>query len=303
MKHIRGADLNLLLAAFVLLEERQVSKAADRYHLSQPAMSRMLQRLRDTFGDELLVRTRGGFEPTVRGRYILHELGELLPRLDALLRGGLFDPTEAEDTFRVACTDYATTILGPRLFERVFREAPNVSMDVVAWHDHAFEAIEHGRLDLVLWPNEVPDTLYSETLFEDDFVCMMSSDHPSGDGPLVLRDYLRFPHAVVSVLGGKQTIVEQRLHDMGVRRAAGLRVSYFSGAITAIARTALIATVPRRLAMLYRDRANIRIVEAPAMFGKLSYKMVWHPRADGDLALQWLRQTIRAAANDIDSIA
>lgn len=301
LTHIRAADLNLLLPALVLLEERQVSKAADRYHLSQPAMSRALQRLRDMFGDELLVRTRDGFEPTMRGRHVLQELSEVLPRLDALLRGGRFDPGSAHDEFRIAGTDYAITVLGPCLFRRIFQEAPGVSLDVVSWRDTSFEDLERGRLDLVLWPNEVPDALCSEPLFEDDFVCLVSSDHPTGAGPIALRDYLRAPHVVVSVLEGSQTLVERRLLEVAnSRRVVGLRVPYFAGAVAAIAHTPLILTVPRRFAELYRDRPDLRTVEAPRELGRITYLMSWHPRTDSDVASQWLRAVIRTTADAVN---
>lgn len=299
LTHIRAADLNLLLPAVMLLEERQVSKAAERYHLSQPAMSRALQRLRDMFGDELLVRAKEGFELTARGRNVLHELSDVLPRLDALLRGGRFDPGSAQDNFRIACTDYATMVLGPHLFRRVFQEAPGVSVDVVGWHDQSFDDLDHGRLDLVFWPNEVPDSLRSEPLFEDDFVCVLSSDNPIATGPITLRDYLRSPHVVVSVLDGVQTLVERRLQDVDSRRAVGLRVPYFAGAVTAIANTKLILTVPRRFATLYRERTDLRIVEAPLELGRMTYLMAWHPRADSDVASQWLRTAIRESAINV----
>jgi DNA-binding transcriptional LysR family regulator len=148
-------------------------------------MSRVLLRLRETFGDELLVRTRGGYEPTPRGLRIQSELAELLPRLEALLRGDAFDPSTANRHFGVHCTHFATSLFGPVLFPRFFREAPGVSLTVVPVSAHSFADVEQGRADLVFSGVVAPCALRWETLFEEEFACLMSRDHPlTGDrGP------------------------------------------------------------------------------------------------------------------------
>jgi len=110
MAHTRTTDLNLLTALEVLLEERHVSRAAEQYNLSQPAMSRTLQRLRETFGDELLVRTATGYELTPRARTIQRELGQILPRINALLHGDRFDPAMCTDVLNLSGTDYAAIV-------------------------------------------------------------------------------------------------------------------------------------------------------------------------------------------------
>src|SRR5215470_5662600 len=111
LTQLRQADLNLLVVFAVLAEERSVSRAARRLLLSQPAVSRALARLRDTFHDDLLVRTGSGFELTPHGRRLLTELEVMLPRLDRLLSGGSFDPAREEANFRIAATDYASHVL------------------------------------------------------------------------------------------------------------------------------------------------------------------------------------------------
>src|SRR5258706_15127033 len=104
---LRQADLNLLIVFTVLAEERNVTRAAARLALSQPAVSRALQRLRDMFHDDLLVRSAEGYEPTPKGQRLLQELESTLPRLDRLLSGSDFDPASEETTFRIALTDHA----------------------------------------------------------------------------------------------------------------------------------------------------------------------------------------------------
>src|SRR3982074_3707373 len=123
--HLRNLDLNLLHPLHALLEEQHVTRAAKRSFLSQPAMSRALERLREMFGDPLLVRSGGTYERTVRGERVLRELETLTPRLEAMVRGEPFDPARSQERFRVAITDHASMILMPSLVARVRRTAPN----------------------------------------------------------------------------------------------------------------------------------------------------------------------------------
>ena len=134
LTHVREADLNLLQPLHALLEERQVTRAASRCGLSQPAMSRAFERLRETFHDELLVRTEGRYERTARGERLLAELQDLLPRLETAIRGDRFDPATSKDRFRIATTDYAGAILLPKLLEDISSVAPRVRLEVVAWN-------------------------------------------------------------------------------------------------------------------------------------------------------------------------
>jgi DNA-binding transcriptional LysR family regulator len=148
--HINRADLNLLHTLFALLEERHVTRAGRRCFVSQPAMSRALERLREMFGDELLIRAGRGYERTARGERILRDLESLLPRLELLLKGEQFDPALSEERFHVTMTDHACVVLLPDLMRRVAGAAPGSRLEVVPWNDARFEDVEAGRLDLVL---------------------------------------------------------------------------------------------------------------------------------------------------------
>ncbi|MCM2388424.1 LysR family transcriptional regulator [Streptomyces albipurpureus] len=334
MTHIRNADLNLLEALAVLLEERHVSRAAARFHLSQSAMSRTLQRLRDTFGDELLVRAGSGYEPTPRGRQIQSELADILPRLESLLRGNPFDPATAIGNFRVQCTDHATAVLGPRIFRQVCQTAPQLTLNVTPFGDHTFPDVEQGRADLAISGVTAPKSLHWETLFEEEFVCLMAADHPlvRGGGPalaveagaagvgasladpeavgeqraaggrLALADFLDYRHVVVAVLGDEQTMVDRRLAELGRRRSVGLRVPFFSAAATALPGTELIATLPRQATAAYARDPAYRVVEAPGELPPFPYGIAWHPRMDADPGHRWLRDIVRSAAAELPGV-
>jgi DNA-binding transcriptional LysR family regulator len=292
--HIENVDLNLLKALGVLLEERHVSRAASRSHLSQSAMSRTLGRLRETFGDELLVRTGSGYELTPRARVIQRELEVLLPRLQSLVRGEDFDPATATDTVRMHCTDYAATVLGRGLFQELFHRAPHLSVTIEALSPHTFEDIERGRLDLALTPIRPPVSLRWQPLFDEEYVCVLAREHPLTRERLTLADLARFPHVSVAVFPTEVMIADRRLHELGVHPESGLKVPYFSAAVAALPGTTLIAMLPRRFAQRHCAAGELRIADAPDGFEPFAYGMTWHPRLDTDPAHTWVRSLIRS---------
>jgi DNA-binding transcriptional LysR family regulator len=198
LRHVHRSDLNLLPALAVLLEERSISKAAARHNLSQPAMSRLLRRVRETFGDELLIRTVIGYELTARGRRLQEELQSVLPELDRMLRGNVFNPATAEDTFRLCTVDAGSMLIAARLPRRLKSIAPNTQLELIAWHDKAFEDVTHGRVDVVLWGNPVPPPLLSQELLQDDVVCVICKKHPIGDRAMTQKQYLTYPHVLLT---------------------------------------------------------------------------------------------------------
>ncbi|HEV2375344.1 MAG TPA: LysR family transcriptional regulator [Streptosporangiaceae bacterium] len=300
MTHDESADLNLLPLLGILLEERHISRAAARAHMSQSAMSRSLQRLRTTLHDDLLVRTGNGYELTPRARTILRELESMLPRLRALVRGGEFEPATADDTVRVNCTDYATTILGDQgLFQQIFRQAPHLSMVIEPLSRHTFDDLERGRIDLALSPVKAPTPMRWTKIFEEDFVCVVWRDHPVREEQFTLEHLAEYPHSSVVVLPAEEMLVEQQLQDLGVRPPSGLRAPYFTAAAIALRGTELIATMPRRLAHLYEADPTLRVARAPAEFQPFAYCMIWHPRLDTDPVHSWVRSRVLAAGAEL----
>jgi DNA-binding transcriptional LysR family regulator len=295
MTHIDRVDLNLLGPLAALLEERHVSHAAESAGMSQPAMSRALQRLRRTLGDELLVRTPSGYQLTPRGERVQRRLAAILPQLETLFAPESFDPAEAAEAFRLAGTDYSS-VFTPAVFQRVFRNSPNSTLRFRSWHDSVFEDLDHGRVDLVFYGVSAPlAALRTQHLFDDRFVCVMTHDHPLADREqLGLDDYLRSTHVIVDTGDGRQTVIEERLERLGTPRKAGLMVPYHSAAAPAVAGTSLIATLPSRLLADPGFPPWLRVVPAPEEIRPLNYQMSWHSRLDDDPAQRWLRDTVRA---------
>ena len=299
---LRQADLNLLVVFSVLAEERNVSRAANRLLLSQPAVSRALQRMRDTFHDDLLVRTASGYEPTPQGERLLRELEIMLPKLDRLISGSTFDPKTEHCSFRIAATDNATSIIAPVLCREVLPVAKQVRFTFASWRGDVFEDLSHGRLDLALVGDEgyVPSPLLTEAIYEEELVCVVAAEAPY-QRQVTLKQYLAAEHIGVDVAEGSQHIPEKRLAAHGHRRRTVITLPYFGAAMRCIPGTRLILTAPKRFARAEAENGRIKILKAPAELTGFKYLMIWHPRVNSDAAHTWLRGEIRRIGRKISS--
>jgi DNA-binding transcriptional LysR family regulator len=295
--HLEGVDLNLLPPLAALLEERQVTRAAERLGLSQPAMSRALARLRELLDDQLLVRAGSGYVLTPRAERIQRQLTGLMPQLETLFAAEVFDPATAEEHYRLAATDYALLLFLHQVARDVNKLSPNSALRIESPRDAVFDDVLHGRLDLSFYVAVPPAAFSQELLFDDICVCVLSADHPLAKRKrLRLDEYLRCPHLVIDIIDGEQPLIAGRLRELGVARRAGLTWPLNSGALSALQGTNLVATLNKRLVDRYADNPALAVVSAPVELEPFQYFMFWHPRLDHDLAQQWLRGTIHSAA-------
>ena len=293
--HLRNVDLNLIHPLHALLEECHVTRAAKRSFLSQSAMSRALERLREMFGDPLLVRNGRGYERTVRGERLLRELESLMPRLEDMVRGERFDPAQSQEVFRVAMSDHASMIVLPSLLASVRKAATHVKLEVSAARAETYPDVVAGRINTYLCAEEAPPSLESETLFTLDFVCLVGAALRVPARRLTLKQYLEFQHVLVELREGQQALVDRALSQLGAKRHVAITLPFFVPAILAIAQTDLVLTVPRRLAEITAAMAGVRVVEAPREIKSFPYFMAWHPRLTNEPAHKWFREQLRAA--------
>src|SRR5580692_6683141 len=215
--HLRNLDLNLLHPLHALLEECHVTRAAKRSFLSQSAMSRALERLREMFEDPLLVRNGRGYERTARGERVLRELESLMPRLEDMVRGERFDPAQSQEVFRVAMSDHASMIVLPSLLASVRKAATHVKLEVSAARAETYADVVAGRINTYLCAEEAPPSLESETLFTLDFVCLIGAALRVPARRLTLKQYLEFQHVLVEIREGQQALVDRALSQLGAR--------------------------------------------------------------------------------------
>ena len=295
--HFRNVDLNLLIPLKALLHERNVTRAAERVHLSQSAMSRALERLRSELGDELLVRVGRGYELTPRGCALLEELGQVMPRLARLWAGEQFSPAQSEAHIRLAMTDYASSVVLPPLAEVLARTAPGITLEVVPWHERIHE--DHGltaATHLILSPLAVPSTLRVEPLFEDVFLCVAGRELRRGKGTISMEEYLGFRHISVETLPHQQNLIDRSLSEAGQRRRVAVHLPYLLAAIRMLETTDLVLTLPARIAEAVPGLSGLSGLprfKAPKEIPPIRYSMVWHPRFDSDTLHGWMRETVR----------
>lgn len=296
--NLKALDANLLVALEVLLREESVTEAARELGRSQSAMSHALNRLRDLFDDELLVRSGRGMVRTGRGDELVGPLREALDNLEQVVtKGGEFDPEKSHASFEIATNDYAQFVLLPPLVERLQRRAPGIDLRVrELGSDPPTRRLATGEIDLALTlglPEHVPESLYRRDLFQLDLISVVRRDHPVVGDKLELDVFCELSHILVSPLGDDYGVVDSTLRKMGRSRRVAVVVPHFMVAPHLVASTDMVLTTARSVARSFSDLLPIRLLEPPMELTRGTVSMVWHPRSHGEECHRWLRRLIR----------
>jgi DNA-binding transcriptional LysR family regulator len=258
-------------------------------------MSRALERLREAFSDDLLVRFGKRYSLTPRGSALLEELNLLLPKVEGLWRKKPFSAASATGCLKLAMTDQMTALLLPALIATMSREAPNVDLQIVQWHETTFQNLLAGQLDLVVSPLTAPFPLLVEGILPERFVCLVSRSHPFRKKSFTLAQYLAEKHIILEVEPGQQTLVDRPLSALGKRRKAALRLPFYVLALDAVENTSLVLTIPERLAIRRMNPLKTRLVQAPEEIPPYHQSMSWPDRLNVDPLHSWFRDCLRAA--------
>ncbi|WP_275288890.1 LysR family transcriptional regulator [Halomonas elongata] len=288
-------DIGLLTAFEALFEECNVSRAADRLGITQPALSGRLTRLRTVFGDQLFVPIAGrGMAPTPRA----NELGTTLPRLLGQLREFIgpspaFDPAESDREFVVAAYDNPAIMLGPDIVPALKRAAPHVRVTFVLPDPETItQALDHGDIDMVIGlPRSEDEGLIGRTLFTDDFVTAQRRGHPRGDHPVTLDEFCAAEHVLVSTSGGGyEGAVDRALDKLGRTRHVSLSVQSYALAPIILDSSDHLCTLPGRF--LRRFETMLDLFAPPLDVGTVELYALWHPRMKDDPAHRWFRNLV-----------
>ncbi|WP_170929364.1 MULTISPECIES: LysR family transcriptional regulator [unclassified Pseudomonas] len=293
MNDLRRIDLNLLVILDALLGEQHVTRAAERLHLSQPAVSHALARLRDLLGDPLLVRAGSGLAPTARALELAAPLAETLAQVQSLLAPNTFDPASARRTFRLAMSDYGAAIILPGLIRTLRAEAPGIDLQIShASREGMVEGLLNGDIDLAagVLP-ELPGELRSTPLFEERYVCLLDRQSLPAGGVLDLPTYLSRPHVLLEMRGSGTPEIERTLTALRERRRVAISLPHWSVAPRFISGTDLILTVASR-ALNEVDDESLIVVPPPFEIAPFTFVSAWHKRRGGDQALNWLNRRI-----------
>lgn len=286
---IRTLDLNLLKALDALIEEGSVTRAARRLSLTQPAVSGMLTRLRDYFGDPLFIRVQSGMIPTLRASELAGPVKQILTDISVLLAPADFDPASAQLTYTIAATDYALKAVIVPLIAVLKKRAPNIRVAVRSPdNDRLFQQLEHGDIDLaLLTPQTTPAALHSRPLYQENYVCLMRCDHPAAAaGFITLEQFCAQEHILVSGQGGFWGATDEALAKMNLTRRVGMSVNSFLVLPEILRMTDMIAVVPQRLA---GNSDHLAVMAVPLEVPGFTKSMAWHERAHRDPAHQWIR--------------
>lgn len=299
---LRRIDLNLLVALEALLDEKNVTRAALRLGMSQPAASRALGRLRALFSDTLLVDGPGGYILSARAEELRPLLRRMLAGVGDMLEASAFDPATATGRLRLLMPDLQAASLMPHLLARLAREAPFLDLDIAALGTNGLEALERGDADaMVALIDEAPAGIHRRCLYDEELVTLMRADHPALAGELTLDCFLALEHIVVSVTGVGPAPVDEALARMGRTRRVKLRVPNFFAAVEIAARSDLIMTLPSSLARAAAHMRRLVSLPPPLDLGSFTMSLAWHARQQDAPRHIWLRRAIVAAAMDMSS--
>jgi DNA-binding transcriptional LysR family regulator len=306
---IRSLDLNLLIVLSALLKERSVTRAATRLGLSQSATSHALGRLRNFFQDPLLVRTAKGMVPTLRAEELTASLEQILSQIEQMIQPSFFNPEMAKGKIRIAATDYATAVILPVVFAKITQIAPQLEVECHHWRSDVVDLCRNGAVDLALGVIDISEIsdMRSQTLFAEDFVSVVRANHPITQMEMTVDAYISCDHALITitnlpgtaVLNSFKSHIDRALEQLGAQRRVVLKIPQFLAAPFVIAQTDLILTLPRRIANLIANTANLAIIEIPIPDVGYNYSQIWHERRHYDPFHIWFRELIASQTQQL----
>ncbi|WP_346839408.1 LysR family transcriptional regulator [Microbulbifer sp. SAOS-129_SWC] len=289
---LQQIDMNLFLVLEAIYTARNLTRAAEQLHITQPAVSNALARLRRSLDDPLFTRTPSGMAPTPLTESIMPRVQQALQLLGtSLSEQRQFNPATETRTLRLSMNDMAETLLLPRLLERLEQEAPGVSVEsYYVPRDRLAKELAANTLDFGLdIPMPTATQLQQQRLVNDRYLCMVRTDHPLAEhGGLTLEQYLQLEHIHVSSRRSGPGLVDIALNRLGRRRRIKLRVQHYRVAPTVVLRTNLALTVPASLANQY----PARLFELPFQVPQMDWHLLWHRNQHEDPANRWLRELL-----------
>ena len=284
-------DMNLFIVLDTIYTERKLTRAAEVLHITQPAVSNSLARLRAHFNDELFVRQSGQMVPTPLTENIIERVREALASLQSSLNEhDAFDPLQSTRTFRFSMNDTSEAYVLPRLMSLLETTAPKVKIEsYTVPRSDMVRSFSAGELDFALDVPIINDKdLVNTALTTDRYVCVVRPDHPRIRGALSLDEYLQESHIHVSSRrkGGGQ--IDAYLGRLGLQRDIKLRIQHSRAASPIVAQTDMLLTIPQSLTR----GSNQQVLELPFAIPMLDWHLYWAQRHENDSAHRWMREQI-----------
>lgn len=295
--NLRSVDLNLLVVLKALLEDRHVSKAAERLGMSQPAVSRALQRLRLSLEDPILVRTGTGYDLSSRAAQLQPQLEQVLVDVEAIMQPVVFDPFQAEGVLKLTGLDLELILLMPEFVRMLRHKAPNLSVEVVPQRSEHFELLERGEVHFTitgLYPQSGHDQFRRIEIAKSGHLCVMDQKNPLAEGQMSLHDYANASHGLVSITGKGPGMMDDALSELGLSRKVMLRLASFMSVTEFCQHSDLVFTLPAVMAQHLVKNTSLVVRPLPAEFdlSEVILYLYWHERFHHDPMCCWVRSEL-----------
>jgi LysR family transcriptional regulator, mexEF-oprN operon transcriptional activator len=298
--NLRQLDLNLLVALDVLIAEASVTKAAERLNMSQSAMSYALKRLRIILDDDILIRTSREMEVTPYARQISDRVHQILTEIEStLLSKEIFNPATAQETFRIAASDYVEATIGINLIQQLITQAPGIRIRISNLNkETVMDALDNNRIDLIINARLPLKSWHVEqNLYREEFVCVVRSNDELTE--LSMEDYLLRSHLLVSLRDDFQGAVDTILERQQQSRQVIWSTPHFMAIPFLLANSDCVALLPRRMAQQCAKAMDSKLLPPPMAMEGFTVSMIWHQRNTNRPQHQWLREQIINATQNI----
>lgn len=298
---LSALDLNLLVVFDALMQERNVTKAASRLALSQPALSHALARLRHMLKDELFVRSPKGMVPTPRAEALAAPIRRALDELQRSLEPPQFDASTAARNFRIAVDNYAAIVLVARLTASIAKAAPNVTLEFrPSGTLNVPDLLDRGQLDVAIGPfAEESERFSRKKLLVDSFVALLRRSHAAANGrKFTLEAFAALPHLEISSSRHATDFIDAALARRKLGRRIVLRAPFLS-AVRILASSDTVAVLPRRIARELTGYRPLVLRDLPFAAPEVETAMTWPRWLNDQPAHRWLREAVQRAAVEL----
>lgn len=312
-RRLRTVNLNMLPVLRSILKHRNLTRVAEELNLTQSAVSNILKRLRDHFGDDLLVREGRKLHLSERAKRLVEPLEHAMTALDAVINQHRFDPKTAEHSFCIATADHVAATTLPLLATMLADEAPRITIQMVTASGRSTEQLLADAIDLVISPRQIVDPLFktsqrlrtnclTEALIDEPFVCIARGDDASFGETLTIEDYVARPHVGFALDVNFSASLEQAYLDHAdFRQFNRIMTSEFTILPLIVSQSDCIALVPRSIARLASNALSLRVAPSPIPVPDLEMVAIWNRRRNDEAELTWLRTIMRRCLQRINA--
>lgn len=296
-------DLNLLKVLEILLQELNVTAAANRLHLTQSAVSKHLARLREMFADQLFERSAQGLKPTPRALELAPQLRQLIQQLEQITRPIAFEPMTSERQFQIHMLDTAYSLTFPFFMPDLLIQAPSVELKAKTWNKNSLDGLLKCEVDLGIacreWDSrspihmkDIPPELEHVELVREHSVCLVRDDHPVLNQEWGVDAFLHYRHIQVALGGAEHWLLDDVMRVENLHRNIAIHMPDFHSAMSLCEQSDLILSAPARHAAKLAESFKLRILSMPIEFNSGAYVLLWHKHFEHDAGHRWLRELI-----------